>query len=326
MEDHTVDDTIERYVFDRPVGGYWSIRASVYTDCDRIQAYFEPLDISTAMVSPQPVIPQYDLPPYYDSSSPAYIAYQLVNRNENGEPLALDPVYPLNLSVQIHKLPNGTPETLNLVYDFNAKTFRSENPILVNEVGTYEFTTTATVRYVDSRNTEPRVLFVDGPRTYEVQQVDPFTFSITAPGSNEKMILHGGFPRFSIQPVVIYVQVTKRGGGGIDPALIFPNISSAFTGKITDLGGTTITTLNFTPNPAKLGDFIAQTNQLTAAGNYKITANVGIYYPQYHPDQSTSGIDFSMVDTLLTNPKTYKFAGVGLGILFLIGILIIILN
>ena len=62
VEDHTVDDTIERYVFDRPVGGYWSIRASVYTDCDRIQAYYQPLDISTAMVShPQPVIPRYDL-------------------------------------------------------------------------------------------------------------------------------------------------------------------------------------------------------------------------------------------------------------------------
>ena len=33
-----------------------------------------------------------------------------------------------------------------------------------------------------------------------------------------------------------------------------------------------------------------------------------------------------MVDTLLTNPKTFKFAGIGLVILFLIGILIIILN
>ena len=42
------------------------------------------------------------------------------------------------------------------------------------------------------------------------------------------------------------------------------------------------------------------------------------------PDQNTTENDFSMVDTLLTNPKTFKFPGIGLVILFLIGILIII--
>ena len=134
-----------------------------------------------------------------------------------------------------------------------------------------------------SRNTEPRVLFTDGPRTYEIQKVDRFTFSITTPSSNAKMVLHGGFPRFSIQPVTIHVQVSKYGGGDIDPALIFPNISSAFTGNIADSSGATITALNFAPNPAKLGDFTVETNKLNAVGTYKITVNVGAYNPQYLP-------------------------------------------
>lgn len=325
IKDHTVDETIERFVFDHPVGGWWNIRASVFTDCSRIQAYYEPIDISPILLEPQSVIPQYDLPPFYDEADPVYYAYQLANRDGSGEPLSLDPLYPLILSVAIVH-PDGKQEIQELVYDSDRKVYRSVEPVLVSTPGRYEFTTTATTRYVDSEITEPRILFVDGPRTYEVLTVEPFVFLITKPMPGETLRLHDNFPRYDLLPFSFAIQISRRGGGDMDSALVFPDTSMAFSGQITTSSGEIVGTVNFIPNPSNPGEFTVRTDMSIEEGTYQLTVLVGEYNAQYHPDNSTASVVFTVKDNLASDPDVPKIIGIILGVLLLAVIIIIILN
>jgi len=326
INDHTNDNTIERFVFGHPHGGMWEIMA--YPNCNGLQAVFQPLEITALQSEPGSVIPQYDLPPYYDQASPVYIEYRIVDRSMNDLPVEIDPRFPITVETTL-TYPDGTTHVLNLVYDSNNKVFRSEEPLLTNIVGTYQFTTQATTPHADTRQSEPRVLFIDGPRTFSVIPVTPFQLEITEPAPNSILPLHGGLMKgFRIQPVNFRARITSRSGELIDPALVFKDPNNALAGDVTGSSNEGTSSLALYPDPSVPGEYVAQAVNLNAEGDYRLEVSIGgdQLSSQYRPDSSKADVDFKLRDPLFNRPITYKFMGIGLGFLALIGIVVVILN
>ena len=327
VKDYTSDNTIERYVFLKPRAGYWNIRAPITSDCKGIQAYFEPLDFAAEQLSPSSTIPQFDLEPYFDQSSPAYVEYRLINRESSQDVIESDPNYPLKV-VAIIKGPSGETSPVELPYNPTSKTYKSETPILVNVVGKYELLVKASTPYADTKIQEPRILFEEH-HFFDVISVLPFQILIKKPKSQETYPLHDGLSTgLRIDPIEFRVALTDRDGNVIDPSLVFSDSTSSLQGLVSSSNGEKIN-ISFAPDPNKPEEFIGQVKSIREEGNYHLSVFVkddGVYVAQYRPDNKVVETDFVLRDTLWTRPITYKVMGVILLMIIVASIIVIALN
>ena len=325
VKDYTSDNTIERYVFLRPHAGYWNIRAPITSDCKGIQAFFEPLDFAAEQLSPSSTVPQYDLEPYYDQSSPVYIEYRLINRESPLEIIEPDPQYPLTITATLKGPGSESQMDLAMVYDHERESYRSQVPLNVSVVGKYEFSVRAETTYVDTKISGKRILFVDGPRFFEVTPVTPFKILISEPQPKQVYSLHGG-PKtsFSIKPIEFRVVLTDRNGNKIEPSQVFLDLNSALQGEVTSSDGEKVE-VSFAPDPNRPDEFIGQVTSLRDEGNYHLSVSVKdeeAYVAQYRPDNKIVETDFILRDTLWTRPLTYKVLGIIL-LMFIIACIIV---
>lgn len=340
IKDYTSDNTIERYVFLRPYAGFWNIRAPLTADCKGIQAFFEPLDINLELISPLSIVPQYDLKPFYDQSSPVFIEYQLVNRGTDQELMGTDQElmgtdtqYPLTMSAKI-KLVDGNEKDINLTYDLIRKTFRSDEPLNVSIVGSYEFSVKATTAYVNTSISEKRVLFIDGPRFFEVTPVTPFNIAITEPDQDDQILpLHSSLSNgLAVNPIKFRVILTERDGTKIDPAAILVNPNDTLMGTVTSSKLASPISVPLALDNEIQDEFVGVLSNLAEEGDYHLAVTIietpeeKPYIDKYYPDNRIVEVDFVVRDGIWNRPATYKALAIALLILIIIIIIIIALK
>jgi len=333
VKDYTSDNAIERYVFLRPHAGFWNIRVPSTSNCDGIQAFFEPLDFDVYQKSPPATVPQYDLPPFYDTTSPVYIEYQLVNREAPAEMIGPDPQYPLTMTAKLKKISSGEElSPIDLQYDPVRGTYRSKDPLLVGVVEKYELTVRAETSYVDTEIQGKRVLFEE-THFFEIIPVTPFRIVITepqAPKTQDEPLavypLHGGVTTgLKIVPVEFRVILTDRTGNKIDPSLVFSNPNVSLQGTVAPTGEK----VTFTLDPNHPDEFLGSITSLRDEGTYHLSVFVEdetAYIDLYRPDNKIVGTDFILRDTLFTRPITYKVLGIAALLAAIIAIVLVALN
>jgi len=333
VKDYTSENTIERYVFLRPYAGFWNIRIPSTSNCEGIQAFFEPLEFDVYQKSPPATVPQYDLPPFYDTSSPVYIEYQLVNREVPAEMIGPDPQYPLTMTAKLKKISGGEElSPIELQYDPVRGTYRSKDPLLVGVVEKYELTVRAETSYVDTEIQGKRVLFEE-THFFEIIPVTPFRIVITepqAPKTQDKPLavypLHGGvITGLKIVPVEFRVILTDRTGNKIDPSLVFSNPNVSLQGTVAP----TDEKVTFTLDPNQPDEFLGYITSLRDEGTYHLSVFVEdevAYIDLYRPDNKIVGTDFILRDTLFTRPLTYKVLGIAALLAVIIAIVLVALN
>ena len=333
LKDYTSDNAIERYVFLRPHAGFWNIRVPSTSNCDGIQAFFEPLDFDVYQKSPPATLPQYDLSPFYDVSSPTYIEYQLINREAPTEMIGPDLQYPLTVTAKLKKISSGEElPPIDLEYDSVRGTYKSKDPLLVDEVEKYELTVRAETSYVDTKIQGKRVLFEE-THFFEIIRVTPFRMVITKPESpktqDEPLAvypLHGGVTTgLEIVPVEFRVILTDRDGNKIDPSLVFSNPNVSIQGTVAPIDEK----VTFALDPAQPDEFVGYITSLRDEGTYHLSVSINdetAYKGLYRPDKKIEGVDFILRDTLFTRPITYKVLGIAALLAVIIAIVLVALN
>lgn len=330
VKDYTNDNAIERFVFSTPQAGEWNIRAPVTSDCKGIQAFFEPLDFAVKQISPLSTVPQYDLSPFYDVSSPSYIAYSLVNQESPDVDIEPNAQYPLTVTA-ILTLPNGEVTTpVDLIYEGGV--YKSPDPLKVNVVGQYQLTVSGTTPFVDTRNKERRTLFEE-VRFFEVIPVTPFQIKIIEPregeeGTLQSYQLHGGpLAGLRINPIEFRVILTDRDGNRIEPSQVLLKPDAALQGVVFR-NNVEVAKVNFTQDPERLDEFIGQITSLQEEGDYRLAVSVvespdgaSPYVSLYRPDNKIVEKDFSVYDTLWTRPITYKVLSIALVLAAIVGVI-----
>jgi hypothetical protein len=326
IDDPETKSSIERYVFLRPHAAEWKISAPTSSNCEGIQASFEPLDVDVKLISPLIMIPQYDLEPYYDQNSPVYIEYQLIDRGSQA-PVEEEQNYPLDVTATVIS-PDGSKEDFHLEYNLSTKTFRSEAPLKVNVIGRYMLESKATA----SVKEENDLVLFDGEKSYfEIAETLPFQIKILEPQPGQIYSLHGGLTtNFSIVPIEFRVVLTDRDKNKInkiDPALIFKDPNLSLQGTVSS--GKDEFPISFGLDPKHPDEFIGQVTSITEEGNYHLSVSVKndeAYSAKYRPDKKFAEMDFILRDTVWTRPVTYKVLGITLLALIIAIIIIIVLN
>lgn len=105
------------------------------------------LEKGTAVVSDNNApIPQYDIDPYYDPNDPSFFSYELNGYADQASPSLLNTFPPDRFDVMLNVSLNGQEvQSETLVYE-NAGMWRSENPLLVRDDGTYTWAVTVQPR------------------------------------------------------------------------------------------------------------------------------------------------------------------------------------
>jgi len=322
IDDPETTSSIERFVFLRPHAAEWKISAPTVSNCEGIQASFEPLDVDVRLVSPSVTIPQFDLEPYYDESSPIYIEYQLIDLVSQA-PIEEEPNYPLDVVATLIG-PDGMKEDFHLKYNPGKKTYQSEIPLKVNVVGGYMLESRATT----SVKGGVRVLFSGEENYFDIAPTLPFKIKILEPQPGQTFPLHEGLQNgFSLNPVVFRVELTDRSGVQLDPSLILVTPDKSLQGIIYS-GSNIQTNFNFSVDPNNSKEFIGQVT-LPKEGSYRLSVSITdekSYIAQYRPDNKIVETDFVLKDTLWTRPITYKVLGITLLALIIVGIIAIALN
>jgi hypothetical protein len=331
VKDYTNDNGIERYVFSKPQAGEWNIRAPVTSNCKGIQAFFEPLDFAVKQISPLSTVPQYDLSPFYDASSPSYIVYRLVNREYPDETIEPNPQYPLTVTA-ILTLPNGeVMAPVDLIYEGGV--YKSPDPLKVNVVGQYQLTVNGTTRFVDTRIKEKRVLFEE-VHFFEVIPVTPFQIKIIEPreseekGALETYQLHGSLlTGLRTNPIELRIILTDRDGNRIEPSQVLLKPDTVLQGVIF-YNNVEVAKVNFSRDSERPDELVGQVTSLREEGDYHLAVSVvepsdgtSPYVALFRPDNKIVERDFSVRDTLWTRPLTYNTMGILMVLVLIVGII-----
>jgi hypothetical protein len=305
MEDYVLDGTIEHYRFYRPKPGMWNIWAS---DCRPVafQAFLDTIPVVAERVQPtqDESLPQFDEPPFSDPSLPIYLRYQ-VRERATGEPFAEDPDYPLSITGMI-TMPDGTVSPLEMRHEANG-TYVSVEPLPVGQVGTHEYTLTATAPGI----AEPIVSIFDVEDSYVVGPVTPFMLHIQTPGAGEVISLHGDIrERLAVQPIPVRISLVDSDGKPLAASeVLVGDPVDAFEATVTAAGQRESFTL--APDPSDPDSFVGQATNVESEGHHQLVVEmVGDYRrDKYRLIDSTARVSFERADSLWTQPLTYQGLG-----------------
>jgi hypothetical protein len=314
----------ETYILLYPYPGLWQLTAD---NCDGVDAYYESVDMNAGsyeMNLPRS-LPQYDLPPFYDSSEPYYLTYEMRDQS-NGRivPQADWPRMAVNVTATVTDPANRT-QTYSLVWSESAGLFTANvpgnpQPLQLPLPGTYSVRLVGTT-YIHQGDPSPvsgnmnevfdtPYTVFDQVTTFSVYEVRPFTFEILEPAAGETIhdvhaTISRGWP-LAVETIPVRVRMIDRSGNPLDPADYFASPGEAFTAQVTG-GGEISRIIYLVPVAGSLGEFRGDVPDFEVLGPHTITVNVNTsaLLPATRPDHRSMTVDFSRVDTLFHKPSFY---------------------
>ncbi len=216
--------TNERYIFEKPYPGIWFIESDQCSG-NGINAFYQSAQINPGgFTLAIPPMPQYDIPPYYDTSYPTHLTYQM--RNDAGEVInnSDQPLFGLSVNATVV---NPSGESLDYVFQWKPEEqqFEATEPLQIPVSGIYRVSYTGTTKVHDgdlSVTSEilsevfdlEEVLFHHEGLEFTVDDVVPFAFSISKPVNNQILPqIHGtilsGWP-LSVVPIPVQIEMHGR--------------------------------------------------------------------------------------------------------------------
>lgn len=324
---------VEHYRFLQPPAGLWNIEAA--SDCDKIQASFQPFKAQVEQVQPNTVVPFYNLDgATSDPLHPYYISYRITD-TETEQTLNEDPSYPLNMIATVTD-PNGRETVLQMGFQGNGE-WVSKIPIPVDAVGDYTVEMIATASCIEDpdlpgRCSDPEFVVVEHHEgRYSTKEVEPFTLKILAPKDGAQLPLHSSLipDGLKVRPIDYDVQVVDRQGQPIPyPTVLLGDPSTALQAQLTISGQPKPTNIAFTVDPDDPSILHGQTFDPHAKEEHIFSVDVDVSkydHNRYIPYGLPVQVSFTRGDSLLQNPQFYRALGWLLGLIVLALLVMVIL-
>lgn len=333
VKDYYAFGANEAYILEFPYPGIWQLTAD---NCNGLDTYYEKVEIDTTGYQSNipAVIPQYDLPPYYDENAPQYLQYEMRDAQTGVVVQQADhPRFEVNVNATVLD-PNGEENVYPMVWRDDEQKFISQNPLQVALSGPYEISIEGST-YVHEGNPSPvennyeqvfalsRILFNQTDITFDVGLVAPFDFVVVEPVpgttiTNVHQTVSGGWP---LKPELLPVRVklVDRDGNVLsNPEDYLAITQSAFKASVVG-NGIVSPEITLTPDPENPGFFQGEIPEFDVEGEQELTVRLvqQAVKSDARPDRSFVEASFSRKDSFFHNPTAYKIMLVAL-ILFMI--------
>lgn len=244
VTEHLVSGPNERYEIAYPYPGLWEISSE---DCQNLDAFYQPIQAAPSVPLVPPVVPQYDLPPFYNPDAPMHLEFQFIDaETRRVVPEADHSQFALRVQAEVIG-PDGQAEQYALVKVPNENLYRTAAPLPVNVDGNY------TVRYrVASawHDGEPNTVSTDytqvfnGERIlleqtsgYQVRPVIPFRVNVLGPAEGETLVPIHVAPGPDTPPTLASIPVrmeliNRDGTPFTDWAIALPRPDGTFEAEI----------------------------------------------------------------------------------------------
>jgi hypothetical protein len=314
--------TNERYIFNHPYPGIWSIKSDRCTN-GGVSAFYQEVKINPGGYSlPFTKIPQYDIAPYYDESDPTYLTYQMHDSAGNVILNSDQDIFSVNVISTVTDK-NGKEYPYTLVWDKTDNLFRATEPLQVPIAGIYKVSFKGTTMMHDpnvlnastglsetfKNSTE---LFNHEGLEFNVGAVTPFVTSLETPKAGEVLNqIHGtileGWP-LPVKPILIKAQVAWRDKPldvPITQLLADPNQSFVAWVELPD--GTSSKKVTLQLAPKSTDTFVGEISGIESVSPLKLHVELnGQVSEGYRPDHRVMEVDFSRRDFLpIYKPSFY---------------------
>ena len=224
IEDYQKYGTNERYIFTKPYPGVWFIESDRCAN-GGINAFYQEVQVNAGgFVLPFSSLPVYDLTPYYDTSAPTYLTYQM--HNDAGEVVGNSDqsIFSINAKAVVTDS-SGKETSYILEWNQEDQLFRSTEPLQVPLVGPYTVSITGITKIhagelsgvsesLPKTFDTDKVLFFHPNLEFKVENVIPFVIDLKSP--KDKVVLpqiHAtilqGWP-LRVTPIPVSVKIKYR--------------------------------------------------------------------------------------------------------------------
>ena len=221
------DGVNERYVFDNPYPGIWSLSAD---NCEGFRAFYDPKGLSvrsSGEVANQVRLLQVEQAPHTDRAKPFKLAYTMLDEANQPVAQAVPPRFAVDFKLVV-KQPNGVEATYKMVYLPDSKQFQTDEAVRLPEAGRYTVKYTGSTHYRAVpgalRESDIALAFPDeqplfsGSGEFEVSAVLPFKVVILKPSDQDLSPVHvSWFVRrqwpLSITEIDVLARLVGKDGG-----------------------------------------------------------------------------------------------------------------
>lgn len=313
VAEHTSFGANERYVLDTPYPGIWNLSSD---DCNNLDAFYEPVQLSASSLQVPQQIPEYDRPPYFNESDPIYLRFELQDQTSGAiVPPADHTRFAINIEAVVQG-PGGTETYTEFEWDEQEQQILSVEPLKVPVPGRYtaDFTATSYRHEGEPTNVgrnynevfEQEYTLFEGTLDFEVLDVTPFVVEILEPTAGDTLTpIHiqpglDGDPQ--IAPIDVRIQLVDRDGQPMSNAgEFFPNPGNAFTARVRASGESASTLLQ--PVDGSPHEFAGSIEDFNVAGAQTLEVELtGDIDREYAPDNRVTTLEFTRED------ETWRFA------------------
>ena len=319
----TFGPTNEMYKVISPKGGEWYIDAAVCEELHVVYQTFYPQNFQ--ILEPSHALPVYSGSQVtdYNPDNPYYLKYQIQDTTTMFPHIAYfsnDDDFPVEISVEISK-DNQIIKTTTLNYVAGATEtdgyWISNDPLPVDELGEYKVAiVSAKAPCIDPDECEvgsDYEVFGENPRlgegSYQVNNVNTFSFVISDPSMDSKVPVHQSvLDKFSEKQIPLTINLLDEKKQPISYVDLFGSkdaAEKAFSALLT-INGNEIKnlTLNVDPiNEYQLKTLISVNDtSLVGQGKIEVTLNGEYNYEKYLVEEKIVSVIFTRKDTIFSNP------------------------
>lgn len=325
----------ERYTINDPYPGIWYIESDRCSS-DGVSAFYQEVKINPGGYTlPISTIQQYDLEPYFDSSAPSFLTYEM--RNEAGEivEVSQNPFFLITITATVTN-PTGGVNNYDLVWNESEGMFVATEPLMVPHMGDYHISIQGDTPYYPGNNAPitgalpttfngTLTLFQHDQLVFTVTEVKPFVVKIEEPEENQVIgqiheNISKGWP-LKVRPILTSARIDWRDAPldrSLSDVLVDPN--NSFESWIEFEDGSTSERIKLRADPQDPQRLIGSFDGVDATTPLTVhTELVGDAYEEFRPDFRNTEVTFSRTDnSILTRPSFYRTV-----VLILAGIMII---
>jgi hypothetical protein len=321
----------ESYILSYPHAGVWQLTADT---CDGLDTYYEQVKIDPlSELSIPPLIPQYEIEPFYDPKHPQSLVYEM--RDTTGKVIsqAEHPRFVVDANATVTS-PTGDKKDYKLTWDATTQTFRSQEPLLVQSSGTYDVHVVGTT-YTHEGNPSPLntvnpELVFDKPLTlfnidtqFEVAVVTPFTIDIVYPPKDEPIknvhdLTSDRWPPLQVAPLQVKVRLLDRDGNMLtNPQDYLASTDGVFTARVESENQTSAEVkLQMDPNDS--GYFVGIIPDFEVVGDQEVSVAMdeSAQLKERRPYDLEVASKFTRVDSLFHTPGFWQFLLIFIAVVF----------
>jgi hypothetical protein len=314
VAEYSREGTNERYIFKNPYPGIWYVESDRCTN-GGVNVFYSEVALDAAQFSlTLPVIPQYDLPPYYDESDPFRITYQMHDVAGNVVQNADDPFFSVDASATVTD-PSGKQLVYPMRWDAVRQQFETVDPVQVPIPGPYAVELTGVTKKhtgeFSSDNLSKEVIFADTRVLFDhsnlqftVAYVTPFVITAETPRDNQRIgqihqTILSGFP-LKVSPIRVEVHMALREGElDVPVSEILTDPTTAFTAYIEYPDETLSETFTLRQDPNDPATFVGTVEGIDSTSPLKLHIDLtGSYSDDYRPDHRNLVLNISRYDSL----------------------------